>query len=126
MSCLNITGLDEIGIIKKITEYFNLHKLSGEDILSVGQRPKLHDYEHYVPTVVKMFSVNNGEIEEEQITTICSDHLLITFREKEGNIFNGLKDRLNDYKGQIRAKNSDYLAYALLDSIVDCYFKAIE
>lgn len=125
-SWLNINGLHETENIKKVVEHFGLHKLSGEDILSVGQRPKLDDYGNYIHIVAKMFSVNNEDIEDEQITIIFADHLLITFQEKEGDVFNGLRGRLFDAIGQIRARKSDYLAYALLDSIVDNYFVTIE
>lgn len=126
MSWLNVIGLHETDVIKKIAEHFDFHKLSGEDILSIGQRPKLDEYDHYIHLVAKMFRVNNGEIEDEQITIIFSDHLLITFQEKAGDVFDGVRDRLFDSKNQIRSKGSDYLAYALMDSIVDHYFIAIE
>lgn len=126
MCWLNIIGLHETNIIKSIVEHFDLHKLSGEDILSIGQRPKLDEYHNYIHIVAKMFRVNNGEIEDEQITIIFADHLLITFQEKEGDVFNGVRDRLFDEKGQIRTRKTNYLAYALLDSIVDHYFIAIE
>lgn len=128
ISWLNVIGIHETEIIKRIVEHFDFHKLSGEDILSVGQRPKLDDYDHYIHIVVKMFSVNNSndDIEDEQITIIFTDKLLITFQEKEGDVFNGLRERLFDAKGQIRNRHTDYLAYALLDSIVDHYFIAIE
>ncbi|PWH86823.1 magnesium/cobalt transporter CorA [Brumimicrobium oceani] len=125
-SWLNIDGLHETDNIKRVVEHFNLHKLSGEDILSIGQRPKLDDYEHYVHIVAKMFSVNNEEIEDEQVTIIFADRLLITFQEKQGDVFNGVRERLFDAVGQIRTRKSDYLAYALLDSIVDNYFITIE
>lgn len=126
MSWLNVIGLHEIDIVKRLVEHFEFHKLSGEDILSVGQRPKLDEYEHYIHIVSKMFRVNNGEIEDEQVTIIFADQLLITFQEKEGDVFDGVRNRLLEGKGQIRHRKTDYLAYALLDSIVDHYFIAIE
>lgn len=126
MSWLNVIGLHEIDIIKRLVEHFDFHKLTGEDILSVGQRPKLDEYENYIHIVSKMFRINNGEIEDEQVTIIFADHLLITFQEKEGDVFNGVRTRLFESKGQIRQRGTDYLAYALVDSIVDHYFIAIE
>lgn len=126
MSWLNVIGLHDIQIIKKIAEHFDLHKLSGEDILSVGQRPKLDEYDHYIHIAAKMFRVEEGSIEDEQVTIIFAKGLLITFQEKEGDVFNGVRERLFENKGQIRQRHTDYLAYALLDSIVDHYFIAIE
>jgi magnesium transporter len=126
MSWLNVIGLHETDIIKSIVEHFDLHKLSGEDILSVGQRPKLDEYEHYIHIVAKMFRIEDGNIEDEQITILFAEGLLITFQEKEGDVFNTVRERLIEDKGQIRQRHTDYLAYALLDSIVDHYFIAIE
>jgi magnesium transporter len=126
MLWLNIEGLHETEIVRKIVEHFKLHKLSGEDILSTGQRPKFDDYDHYVHAVAKMFQIENGNIVDEQITIIFGERLLITFQEKEGDVFDYVRNRLFEGKGQIRSRQSDYLAYALLDSIVDHYFIAIE
>jgi len=126
MTWLNVIGLHEVEIISRISEHFNLHKLSGEDILSVNQRPKLDDYEDYIHIVAKMFRVEDGSIEDEQVTILFAEGLLITFQEKEGDVFNGVRERLFESKGQIRQRKTDYLAYALLDSIVDHYFIAIE
>jgi len=123
---LNIEGLHETGIIKKIVNHFKMHKLSGEDVLSIGQRPKFDDYDHYVHVVAKMFQIENGNIEDEQITIIFGENFLITFQEKEGDVFDHVRNRIFEGKGQIRSKNSDYLAYALLDSIVDHYFIVVE
>lgn len=123
---LNIEGLHETELIKKIVEHFKLHKLSGEDILSVGQRPKLDEYEEYVHIVTKMFRIENENINDEQITILFGERFLITFQEKEGDVFDHVRNRLFEGKGQIRSRKTDYLAYALLDSIVDHYFIAID
>lgn len=125
-SWLNIIGLHDTQIIRSIVEHFNFHNLSGEDILSIGQRTKLDDYDHYIHIVSKMFKEHDNDIEEEQVTIIFTQNVLITFQEKEGDVFNNVRERLKEGKGQIRSRKSDYLAYALLDSIVDHYFLAIE
>ncbi len=126
MSWLNVIGLHEVEVISKIAEHFQLHRLSGEDILSVGQRPKLDEYDDYIHIVAKMFRIEDENIEDEQVTILFAEGLLITFQEKEGDVFNGVRERLFESKGQIRHRKTDYLAYALLDSIVDHYFIAIE
>src|SRR5690606_6237824 len=82
MSWLNVIGLHDTDIIRKIVDHFKLHKLTGEDILSVGQRPKLDDYDHYIHIVARMCRVNNAEIEDEQVTIIFGERILITFQEK--------------------------------------------
>ncbi|HZH86838.1 MAG TPA: magnesium/cobalt transporter CorA [Brumimicrobium sp.] len=126
MLWLNIEGLHEVEIVKKIVEQYDLHKLTGEDILSIGQRPKIDDYEHYIHAVTKMFQIKDEHIIDEQITIVFGERLLITFQEKEGDVFDHVRNRLFENKGTIRSRESDYLAYALLDSIVDHYFIAIE
>jgi len=126
MLWLNIEGLHDIEIIRKIVEHFDMHKLSGEDILSIGQRPKLDDYDHYVHIVAKMFQTEDDIIKDEQITIVFGENFLITFQEKKGDVFSHVRNRLLEGKGQIRSRHSDYLAYALLDSIVDHYFIAVE
>lgn len=123
---LNITGLHDTELIKKVVTHFNLHKLSGEDILNVGQRPKLDVYEDYTHIAVKSFQTVDKIIDDEQITIIFSANLLISFQEKTSPVFDYIKDRLFQSEGQIRRRQSDYLAYALLDTIVDQYFVTID
>ena len=123
---LNIIGLHNTELIKTLVQYFNLHKLSGEDILNVKQRPKLDEYENYIHIAMKSFHTVGKKSEEEQITFIFLDGLLISFQEKTSPVFNGVKNRLIEGKGHIRQRQSDYLAYSLMDSIVDQYFNAIE
>lgn len=123
---LNIIGLHNIELITKVVAHFNLHKLSGEDILNVGQRPKLDEYDNYTHITIKSFQTDKKATEEEQITLIFKANLLISFQENTSSVFSNVKTRLIEAKGQIRHRQSDYLAYALLDSIVDQYFITIE
>lgn len=126
ISWLNIDGLHEVDITEKIIQHFNLHKLSGEGILNTNQRPKLDDYDEYIHITTKNFYVENDNIEEEQITIIFGPKFLITFQEKENELFNNFRKRLTEGKSQARKKQSDYLAYNLLDAIIDQYYVAIE
>ncbi len=125
---INITGLHETELIEKAGQLFDLHKLSLEDILSIGQRPKLEEFDSYIYVVLKMFnfSENSNIQEEEQISFILKDGLLITFQEKEGDVFEHVRNRLREARGNIRKRTADYLLYALIDSIVDYYFLIIE
>jgi magnesium transporter len=125
---INISGLHDAKIIEKIGELFNLHKLSLEDILSIGQRPKFEDFETYIYVVLKMFVYDElkNAPEEEQVSFILKDGVLITFQEKDGDVFEHVRQRLREAKGSIRKRSEDYLLYALMDSIVDYYFLIIE
>lgn len=123
---LNIDGLHDTSIVEYLVKEERLHKLSGEDILSVGQRPKLDEYEHYIHIVANMFMITDDDIENEQISMLIFDELLISFQEKGGDVFNHVRRRLREASGQIRRRGADYLGYALIDSIVDQYFVILE
>lgn len=128
ISWINIDGLHDIETIDKVGAELNIHKLTLEDILSVGQRPKIDEFSEYVFIVMKMFQFQEvgDAIEDEQLSFILKKDLLITFQEKEGDVFSHVKKRLNDGKGTFRKRGGDYLLYALMDSIVDYYFLVIE
>ena len=128
ISWINIDGLHDIKTIEKAGVELNIHKLTLEDILSIGQRPKIDEFSDYIFIVMKMFQFqdSNESIDDEQLSFILKKDLLITFQEKEGDVFSHVKKRLYDGKGTIRKRGSDYLLYALMDSIVDYYFVVIE
>lgn len=125
---VNIDGLHDEKSIEEICTFLAVHKLSMEDILSVGQRPKLEDYTDYLQAVVKLLSIDPIEdtIEYEQLTFILKGNVLITFQEKTGDVFNSVRTRIKEGKGSVRKKGADYLLYALLDLIVDHYFIILE
>lgn len=125
---INIDGLHEIKSIEELCTFLGVHKLSMEDILSVGQRPKLEEYSDYLQAVIKLLSIDPDEdsIEYEQLTFILKENTLITFQEKTGDVFNGVRSRIKEAKGNIRKRGADYLLYALLDSVVDHYFSILD
>lgn len=125
---LNFSGLADVEQIKKVGEVFGLHPLVMEDILHMGQRPKLELYENYVYLVVKMiYRGDNGkEVTYEQLSIVLGKNYVLTFQEKEGDVFNGIRERIRNNKGRLRRSGADYLVYSLLDSVVDNYFPALE
>lgn len=125
---VNIDGLHEAEIIEKLGSYFGLHPLLLEDILNTDQRPKMEDYGDYIFIVLKMLypDENKDEIEAEQVSLILGSNFVISFQEREGDVFDPVRDRIRKSKGRIRKAGSDYLAYALLDAIVDNYFLILE
>jgi magnesium transporter len=125
---INIDGIHDIGIIEKIGEHFGLHPLVLEDIVNTGQRPELEEFEKYIFIVLKMLmlSEKNGEIDSEQVSLILGKNYVISFQEKEGDVFNPIRERIRNNKGKIRKKGADYLAYCLMDAIVDNYFIILE
>jgi magnesium transporter len=123
---MNIEGLHDVAVIESIMRQYDLHRLTGEDILNVNQRAKLDDYNNYIHVSLRMFMLEQDEIINEQVTLILTKNSLITFQEKKGDVFNFVRKRLFEGKGQIRSRGVDYLNYALIDSIVDHYFVVLE
>ena len=125
---INIDSLHQVEILEKLGECYGFHPLVLEDILNTDQRPKMEDYGEYLYIVLRILNYNDksGEIESEQISLILGPNFIISFQEKEGTFFNPVRERIRNGKGRIRKMGPDYLAYALLDLIVDNYFVIME
>ena len=127
-SWINIDGLHDISIIEKLGKQFEIHPLVLEDIVHTSQRPKVEDYENYLYIVVRMFDYNSEtkEIKNEQVSFVLGKKYLITFQEDTGDVFDTVRDRLRKGGPRMRNGGPDYLAYALIDAIVDSYFHILE
>ncbi len=125
---INIEGLHQSEIIQSLGDCFGLHPLVMEDILNTDQRPKVEDYKDYLYIVLKMLHNAKGtEIVTEQISLILHPNFVISFQEGiEGDVFSSIRERLRAGKGRIRGMGADYLAYSLIDAIVDNYFAILE
>jgi magnesium transporter len=125
---INIDGLHQIDVIEKLGIHFDIHPLVLEDIMHTGQRPKAEDFEEYIFVVLKMlyYKGKDDQIKAEQISLVLGSNFLISFQEQEGDVFSAVRDRIRNGKGRIRKTGSDYLAYALMDIIVDQYFVVLE
>lgn len=129
LTWINIDGLHDTDIIRKIGEEFNLHALLLEDILNTDQRPKIDEYDNCIYIVLKMLQYNEAEniIDGEQLSMILGNSYLITFQEQTGDVFDPLRNRLRKNKGsRVREFGIDYMAYAMLDLVVDHYIDIIE
>ncbi len=127
VSWVNVNGINNVDVLKKIGEIFDIHPLIIEDIANVNQRPKMEEFEDYVFVVMKMIYYNQGnELTFEQISFIIAKNLVITFQETEGDVFDSIRQRIKEKKGRLRSMGSDYLAYALIDTLVDHYFIVLE
>ena len=125
---INVDGLHEIDIIEKVGQYFNIHPLVLEDIVNTGQRPKTEDFEDVIFVVLKMLHYNENakKIRSEQFSLVLGSNFLISFQEIQGDVFNIVRERIRNSKTRIRKAGCDYLAYALIDAIVDHYFVILE
>jgi magnesium transporter len=125
---VNIDGIHQEEIIEKMGACCNLHPLLLEDIVNTNQRPKFEDFGDYIFIVLKMLSYNdkNHGLNIEQVSVIFGPHFVISFQESEGDVFDPVRERVRNGKGRIRKMASDYLAYALIDAVVDNYFIILE
>jgi magnesium transporter len=125
---INISGIHDVAMIKDLGSCFNLHPLVLEDVLNTEQRPKMDDYDDYLFLVIKMVYPDEAHqaVAYEQISLIVGSNYVISLQEVEKDVFDFVRERIRQGKGRIRRKGSDYLAYALMDMVVDHYFKILE
>jgi len=124
---IDVDGIHDIAVVEKIGKIFNIHPLTLEDIVSTDQRPKFEDYATYDVAILKMLYMSNMGICGEHLTIILMENIVITFQEADGrDAFEPVRQRIRQSKGRIRKLGSDYLAYALIDSVVDFYFFVLE
>lgn len=125
---INVDGLHQVDLIEKLCSGFGLHPLTVEDILNTTQRPKLDIFEDYLFLVLKMqtYNAETGLVDMEQVSFVLGENYLISFQEKPGDTFDGVRNRLRNQKSRISKMKADYLIYALLDSIIDNYFTVLE
>ncbi|PLX85556.1 MAG: magnesium and cobalt transport protein CorA [Desulfuromonas sp.] len=128
VSWVNLDGLHDISTLQTFGRTFDLHSLLLEDILNTNHRSKIEEFEDYLLIIVKMldFDDHTNQVLSEQISFVLTAHNVLSFQEKPGDVFNGVRERLKRKSGRIRQRGADYLTYALLDSIVDNYFHVLE
>ncbi|HET6227962.1 MAG TPA: magnesium/cobalt transporter CorA [Bacteroidia bacterium] len=124
---INVDGVHQAELIEAIGKRFNIHPLTLEDIVNTNQRAKFEDYENYVVSIMKMIDYNSNEIHSEQLAVVLMKGMVISFQEANGgDAFDLIRTRIRQGKGRIRKMGADYLAYALIDAVVDCYFTILE
>lgn len=124
---LNINGLHEVEVLEKIGKHYDIHPLIMEDILNTQQRPKIEIFDDYIFAVMKVITQDEeGNINIEQLSLFLGENYVITFQESEGDIFDPVRERIEKSKGRIRKCGPDYLAYAIMDIVIDHYFFILE
>jgi magnesium transporter len=125
---INVHGVHDAALIKKIGDLFKLHPLVIEDILNTKQRPKIDEFNDYIFLETRHFYYDKEtmSVNSEQISMVLGHHFLLTFQEQSTGAFEPVRVRLRAENSPIRALQTDYLTYALLDSVVDRYFNVLE
>lgn len=125
---INVDGVHDTEVIQRLGDHFDLHPLIVEDIAHTTQRPKVEDYGDYVYIVVRMlyYLEDHDEVHSEQVSLVVGENFVFSFQETPGDIFDPVRERIRTGKGRIRRMGPAYLAYALIDAIVDHYFLILE
>jgi len=126
---VHIEGLHDVALIEKVAKRFDLHPLTVEDILNVEQRSKVEEYENYLFVTLKMLQWHSHSLtfSIEQLSLVVGKKFILSFQEKESTFFQPILERLRSGSNQrLRQQGGDYLAYRLIDSIIDQYFVVLE
>lgn len=125
---INLTGIHQTDLIEKIGRLFNISALVLEDVVNTNSRPKIDDYKDYVFIILKMltYDAQMKQLRIEQVSLVMGKNFVISFQEEEGDIFDSIRERLRSPESRARRFGTDYLAYCIMDKIVDEYFLIIE
>lgn len=128
MCWINIDGLHDTDLIHKLGQHFDIHPLIQEDILNTDHRPKIEEFREYIFIVLKILNYkgHDKEIHTEQLSIVLGKNFVITFQERTGDVFDPIRERLKNPESRIRINGTDFLAYALLDAVIDNYFSILE
>ncbi len=123
---IDVDGLGSEDIVRAFGEKFGLHPLALEDTVHVHQRAKTEDYGDYIYFVCRMVTLENDKFVIEQISLFIFPDLVLSFQERPGDCLEPVRERLRKAKGKIRQHSADYLAYAIIDAVIDGYFPVLE
>ena len=125
---VNIMGVHDVELLRKVADIFSIHPLTVEDIANTDQRPKFEDYPDYLFCVLNMIQYDHvaQELALEHLSIVVGKEYVLSFQEAPGDVFDGVRERFRQDKGKLRHAGSDLCMYALMDAIVDGYFVALE
>lgn len=119
---INIIGLHDIDLIQTVGKMFKIHHVDLEDIVHISQRSKIEINDDYLFSIFKMIYLKSEEIVHEHLSVFIKDNVLITFQETPGDVFDTIRQRLDNNLGIVRKKSINYLFYSLIDALVDNHF----
>lgn len=122
---IDVVGLGDLELLGALGERFGLHSLALEDVTQLGQRAKVDEYEEHLFVVARMVREEDAHVSE-QVGIFLGDDFVLTFQERSGDTFEPVRARIRDGRPNLRGGGPEYLAYALIDSIVDGYFPVLD
>lgn len=124
---VNLDGIHDVHVLEQLAECFNIDPLVLEDIATTDQRPKVEVHGAFLFVIMRMLSLKEDDsIDSEQVSLIIGPKTVISFQEKVGDVFDSVRQHIRDNVGPIRRRSTDFLAYSLIDAIVDNYFSVME
>jgi magnesium transporter len=123
---VDVAGLGTVELLRELGELFEVHRLALEDVVNVGQRPKVETYDEHLFIVAQTAIAVGDDVQAQQLSMVLGPRTLLTFRERRDPVLEPVRERLRGAQGRIRVGGADYLAYALLDALVDAYFPILE
>ncbi|MDX1611396.1 MAG: magnesium/cobalt transporter CorA [Candidatus Thermoplasmatota archaeon] len=123
---INVDGLGDLEVLESLWDAFDVHPLVREDIVNTHQRPKFEEYPDQHFLVLQMVRLVDEELAAEQVSVVFGEGWTLSFQETVGDVFDPVRDRLRGGRPRIRGSGSDYLAYSLLDAVVDGFFPILE
>jgi len=125
---VNLVGIHDVALIERLGRGAGLDALALEDVLNTDHRPKVEVFDETLLVILKMLTVDrdSGRLVSEQISLALGRNLVISFQERPGDLFDRIRERLQTTRGRMRHRGPDYLAYALIDAVVDGYFVVME
>ena len=122
---INVDGLGDVEVVRRLGEIFGLHVLALEDVLNNHQRAKVEQYGDHLFIVARVIE-GGARLDSDQLAIFVGERFILTFQQLAGDCLDPLRDRIRQGRGIVRASGPDYLAYAMIDSVVDSYFPILE
>ncbi len=124
---IDVQGLGDEKLIRALGELFSIHMLALEDVVNTPQRPKTESYDTHQLYISRMVSIGETrDLEIEQVSIFFGKKFVLTFQERAGDVLDPVRRRIRSKKGPMRTQGADYLAYAIIDTIVDGYYPVLE
>jgi magnesium transporter len=125
---LNYSGINDSELLEQLGEKLRIHPLALEDIQNLDHRPKIEEFDSYLHIIFKMlrWEDETESIDTEQVSVLLGRDYVVTFQEREGDVFDPIRERIRKGTGRVRKSGADYLAYALIDTVIDNYYLIVE